>query len=112
MRSSFSYDRKSGLIIFDFVYNVYKKKYFLLCIKTIIITDGWTSVVKLKYFRQLNELVGGGDQGEMPGESSVLLQPVRQLLQQGGCLNRLGEGVLPQLLARCSDTLTYSSKSS
>ena len=53
MRASSSYDRKSGLI-FDFVYNVYKKKYFLLCIKTIIVTDGWTSVVELKYFRQLS----------------------------------------------------------
>ena len=82
-----------------------KKKYFLLCIiciiciKTIIFTDGWASLVELKYFMQLNGLVGG-DQGEMPGESSVHHQPVRQLLQQGGGLNRLGEGVLTQLLAR------------
>ena len=71
MRSSSSYDRKSSLIIFDFVYNVYKKKYLLLCIISIkcvstnIITDGWTSVVELEYFRQLNGLVGGGDQGEL-----------------------------------------------
>ena len=67
MRSSSSYDRKSGLI-FNFVYNVYKKKYLLLCIiciNTNIITDGWTSVVELEYFRQLNGLVGGGDQGEL-----------------------------------------------